>query len=341
MQYTKRGYLLLFMMFIILLVSAGCSSSDNNNSASSTKSEDSSASEVRGESGSTEAAKAETALPSGGGNSDGGIGDIAPSDSSGADSGFNQKLIYKAELTMEVGNYDTAVTELRNAIHQSGGYILQFQDGQYKNEKGSTYTIKVPSVGFMAFIERLEGIEHKRFERQVGATDVTEEYVDLESRLKAKQIVEERLLGFMDKAQKADDLVKFSQQLSEVQEEIEVLKGRIRYLDRNVAFSTVELRMYQPSNATAALDENKALGSKMSTAMNGSVDTLLVVLQGLLIFLSGALPVLLCLAIIGLPIYWLMRRHKRRPITPIIKPQSDALGQEKAENNENQQDPLL
>nr|WP_301539618.1 DUF4349 domain-containing protein [Paenibacillus sp. NEAU-GSW1] len=234
------------------------------------------------------------------------MADIALSSAQGA---FNQKLIYKANLTMEVSQYEKSVSELRNAIHQSGGYILQFQDGQYENEKGATYTIKVPSASFMSFIDRIDGIEHTRFERQLGATDVTEEYVDLESRLKAKQVVEERLLGFMDKAERADDLVKFSQQLAEVQEEIEQLKGRIRYLDRNVAYSTIELRIYQPSETTAHDEQDKNLGERMALALSGSMDAVSVALQAILVFVVGALPVLAVLAIIGIPVYFLLKRR--------------------------------
>ncbi|MFF2482876.1 DUF4349 domain-containing protein [Paenibacillus sp. NPDC058071] len=317
----KHFVLLLAVILTVLLVTSGCSSSNqyggNENTAASTS--DSKLSE-----GQTVAAKNEVAeraegdageANTSGGGEGGSIGNIAPAASS-SETGFSQKLIYKASLTMEVGDYDKAVTELRNAIHQSGGYILQFQDEQYKYEKGSTYTIKVPSGNFTSFIDRLDGMEHKRFERQIGATDVTEEYVDLESRLKAKLVVEERLLGFMDQAQKADDLVKFSQQLSTVQEEIERIKGRIRYLDRGVAFSTVELRLYQTSEH--AYDAKPTLGKRMSKTLSASVDTMVNVLQGLMIFIAGALPVVVFLAILASPVIWLVRRNsKSKPARPV------------------------
>ncbi|MNZ84095.1 hypothetical protein D3C78_1028400 [compost metagenome] len=123
---------------------------------------------------------------------------------SAGEDGFNQKIIYTANLSMQVDVLADAAVLLRNAIQQSGGYILQFQDTKYDGEIGSTYTIKVPADGFMSFIDRIEQIEHRAFERNIGGKDVSEEYVDLESRLKAKQLVEERLLGMMDQAMKAD-----------------------------------------------------------------------------------------------------------------------------------------
>ncbi|WP_338555667.1 DUF4349 domain-containing protein [Paenibacillus sp. KS-LC4] len=235
---------------------------------------------------------------------------------------FNQKLIYTATMTMEVDDYEAAAQQLRNAIHQAGGYILAFQDGQYGNEQGASYTIKVPAQGFMSFVERLEGIENKHLERELKGTDVTEEYVDLEARLKAKQVVEQRLLSFMDKAQQADDLVKFSQQLAKVQEEIEQIKGRTRYLDKNVAFSTIELRLYQPIDRTFKTGkEEQSLGGKMAASFKTSYEGTWNVLQGLLVFLAGALPALVIPVIIGLVIWWFVRRSRAK--TPPAKPEQE------------------
>ncbi|MFF2094364.1 DUF4349 domain-containing protein [Paenibacillus sp. NPDC058174] len=319
MRRLNRLHLVLLAIIMVAAVISGCSSSskDSNTASSQALSRNEKAmvqQETPAEDGEVSGLKkfsgAESAASSEMGETSGSIGNIGVGNSGGQEA-FNQKLIYKANLSMEVSAYEEAVTQLRTAIHQSGGYILQFQDGQYHNEKGSTYTIKVPSSAFMSFIDRLDGIKHTRFERQLGATDVTEEYVDLESRLKAKQVVEERLLGFIDKAERADDLVKFSQQLSVVQEEIEQIKGRVRYLDRNVAFSTIELRLYQPSSAAMA-NTGKTLGAKMSSALNGSFKGLMTFLEGLLIFLSGALPVLVFLAIIGGAVYAIYRRIKKR-----------------------------
>jgi uncharacterized lipoprotein YehR (DUF1307 family) len=227
--------------------------------------------------------------------------------------GYSQKIIYSAALTMEVEEIESAKTALKNAIHQSGSYILQFQDTKQSGEVGSTYTIKVPADGFMPFIDRIGEIKHSHFETNVNGKDVSEQYVDTESRLKAKQLVETRLLVMMEQATKADDLLKFSDQLSAVQEEIEVLKGRLRYLDHNVAYSTIELRLYQTDQSLyTASGEKKGLGAKMSDALTGSAETVIDGLKLLLVFIAGAIPVLLLLAIITAPIVWFMKKKRGR-----------------------------
>ncbi|CAM3232394.1 DUF4349 domain-containing protein [Paenibacillus lupini] len=339
MRNITKWYTFLLMIMVVALILGGCSSSnDSSNSDSATSSSNGAAaaadsfenqSVATENSASSSSAEAPTAVAGEAGS--GSIGEIA---AEGTGTAMNQKLIYKANLTIEAVDYDKAATALRNAIHQSEGYILQFQDGQYNGEKSSTYTIKVPAAGFMAFIDRLDGIEHKKFERQISGTDVTEEYVDLQSRLTAQQVVEERLLAFMDKATKADDLVKFSEQLSTVQENIERLKGRIRYLDNNVSYSTIELRLYQPDAKAETKDKEDGIGDKMSEAINDSVDAMISVLQGLLVFIAGALPILLLLFIIGVPVYWLRGRSRARnksmpsippqtPVTPSVKEETE------------------
>ncbi|XEC96861.1 DUF4349 domain-containing protein [Paenibacillus tarimensis] len=246
--------------------------------------------------------------------------------------GFNRKLIYRADLTMEVKDFGKAAAELRNMIHQSGGYMTQFSDSRSDYEVSANFTIKVPAGGFTSFIEKLGQMEHTRFQQQISGSDVTEEYVDLDSRLKAKQVVEARLLDFMDKASKADDLVRFSNQLAEVQEEIERIKGRMRYLDDNVAYSTIELRLYQPSERMVkVLAVGRPLGSRMTDALSASVQTMFTVFEALLVFAAGALPVLIVLAIIGAPVYlWMRRRSRALPRTALLPPAEE--GQDEEQN---------
>lgn len=143
---------------------------------------------------------------------------------------------------------------------------------------------------------------------------MTEEYVDLESRLKARQVVESRLIAFMEKATKADDLVRFSTELGEVQLEIERLKGRMRYLDQNVAFSTIELRIYQQLEPSVKVKEEEKPGflERITDALKDSTNFVYSFLQGLLVVIAGALPVLALLAVIAVPAYLIYRRNRRR-----------------------------
>jgi len=317
----KKGILAVISLLVLISMLVGCASADMNSSES--KRTDSGQMESLADR-ETSYMVSEVAVKDESAPAEGEVAD--KTNNGGIDAqlaigtdGFNQKIIYTATLSMQVDELASAATSLRNAIHQSGGYLLQFQDTKHEGEIGSSYTIKVPASGFMSFIDRIEQIKHNELERNIGGKDVSEEYVDLESRLKAKQLVEARLLAMMDKATKADDLLKFSQQLSGVQEEIERIKGRVRYLDNNVAFSTVELRMYQTNQTLKNKSlEKPHLGGRMSDSLVSSTKVVWDAINLLLVILAGALPVLAILAVILIPSIWFYRRRKQKALKPIV-----------------------
>lgn len=230
-----------------------------------------------------------------------------------ANAGYNRKMIYSANIVLKAESFPKAEEAVTNVLFQSGGYIVQFSDTKSEHEIGSTYVIKIPSSGLSRFIDRLAEIPNDGFERKLQGNDVSEEYVDLQARLEAKQAVETRLLAFMDKATKSDDLLKFSNELGSVQEEIERIKGRMRYIDQNVTFSTVNLRLYQTIAEDAVVPgekEKKGLGDKLSDAMRASTNALGDIGEGLLTFLAAILPILLALLVIGGPIWWGVHRSR-------------------------------
>lgn len=246
--------------------------------------------------------------------------------------GLNRKIIYKANMTMETEKYDDAQTQVRNLVTLQGGYIVQFAEGQSGSEKYGNFTIRVPAAGFSSFLEGIEDIPHKKLQRSMQGEDVSEQYVDLESRLKAKEAAEQRLLAFMEKAVKSEELVAFSNELGLVQTEIEQIKGKMRYLDQNVAYSTVELRLYQKvQSAAKAQDEEEPLSDRMGRAIGRSADVLVKVMEGVLIALAALLPVLMAVILIGGPfVWWRLRVRRQRAQRPIAgevgggaKPEAD------------------
>lgn len=257
----KRGSWIAALMLIVLLVS-GCSSGSQDKSAGSAAPVEKQVTSTDQASNKTDggAAKAESETADKSKNSaeepvsaDAELPNMpSPAQTSGAgfnsqdlSSGLNQKLMYKANIVMEIQDYGKAQSEVRNTVTLSGGYIVNFSETQSSSEKGGTFIVKVPANGFSSFIDRLENIAHESLQRSIEGQDVTEEYIDLESRLKAKQIMEEQYVAFMKKATKTTDLVAFANELERIQSEIEQMKGRMRYIDQNVSYSTVEIRLYE------------------------------------------------------------------------------------------------
>ncbi|MGZ7440500.1 DUF4349 domain-containing protein [Paenibacillus sp. TH7-28] len=227
------------------------------------------------------------------------------------DTGFNKKLIYRANVVMEVEDYAKAQSEIRNLVALTGGYIVEFSENQSQHELGGNFILKVPAAGFSSLLDKLEQLKPKSMQRTIQGQDVSEEYVDLQSRLKVKEAMEARYLKFVEEATQTSQLVKFVNELERIQTEIEQIKGRMRYIDSNVAYSTVEIRLYQPEQggSTLAAGDEPPLLERAKQALTGSIEVLSLILQWLIVFLAGALPVIAIAAVIVVP---LMLVHRRR-----------------------------
>lgn len=323
----------LHCIWVLLLVGilSGCGSGDSNsasnmamNSGAANKGEvTTSFSESTANQASSEALPASADAKGGGSGqeADSNPATAENTDSAGAGftgsdvvAGLNKKLIYRANLIMEVEDYAKAQTEVRNMITLANGYIIEFTENMSDYEQGGTFILKVPASGFSSLLNNLEKVENESIQRSIQGQDVSEEYVDLESRLKAKQLMEEQYINFMSKATKSSDLVAFANELGSIQESIEKIKGRMRYIDQNVSFSTVELRLYQTdeSISSAKATEEGPLLDRASEALKDSLKLLSMLFQGLVVFLAAILPLLIIGGVISAIVLWYRKGARRR-----------------------------
>ncbi len=119
-------------------------------------------------------------------------------------------------------------------------------------------TVRIPAKQFQSFLTILDEGNMKVQEKAVSGEDVTEQYVDLTARLEAKEVVEKRLLSFMEKAEKTEDLLKISADLAEVQEEIEQLTGKIKYLENQSDFATIDLFIKENNTSLPSVQNESA-----------------------------------------------------------------------------------
>lgn len=172
----------------------------------------------------------------------------------------DRKIIYTANLDIEVKDYQEAVDEIVSQVAADGGYIIKSQmysnsgDGSIRGE----ITIRIPQEKFNDFINLIKNGAYKVLHSSTEGQDVTEEYVDLQSRLKSKRVVEERLLSFMEKAEKTEDLLKISNDLGRVQEEIETILGRMKYLENRSDLATIQIKVQEKNTVSiTSLNEDE------------------------------------------------------------------------------------
>ncbi|WP_042224385.1 DUF4349 domain-containing protein [Oceanobacillus manasiensis] len=225
-----------------------------------------------------------------------------------------RKIIYTGSLRLEVKNYQQAVNEIESQVAAFSGYIVESSTYDYSEESSTNgnITARIPQERFHEFIQLIEEGSGKILESNVSGQDVTEEYVDLESRLKSKRVVEERLLSFMEQAEKTEDLLTISNDLAEVQEEIEQVTGRMNYLQNRTDLATVQINIEENNvNITGLSEDELNTWEKTKQQFLKSINVILAMLSGLFVFIAGNLPILIPLAGIAAIVWWVVRKKTK------------------------------
>jgi hypothetical protein len=152
-------------------------------------------------------------------------------------------LVYTANLTLAIFEVEPARKAIETLARELGGYMA--------SQSNQAITVRVPVERFhdaMARVEKLGDI----INRQVQAEDVTQEFFDLEVRLKSARAVRERLEQLLARASRVDESIAIERELERVVGEIERLEGRIRYWRDRASFSTIAVHFStQPKEVVA------------------------------------------------------------------------------------------
>lgn len=226
----------------------------------------------------------------------------------------SRMIIHQARISTNVKDLEKAQHNMEQKVKKYDGYIVESNVYLESDETSSgKMVVRIPEKHFETFLSEAEEEASKVLEKNVTGQDVTEQYVDLSSRVKSKRAVEERLLAFMKDAQKTEDLLKISTDLAKIQEEIEVLVGKINYLENQTSFSTIELTMHEKRVIIPEI-ENKDLNTweKTKKQFITSTNSLLSVGSGIIVFVIGNLPVLVLLGVIIVVVVCIIKRRKVR-----------------------------
>jgi glucan-binding YG repeat protein len=226
----------------------------------------------------------------------------------------NQMVIYQADLQLRVKKFEQTLQNIEARVVEYGGYISESNVSKDGVEQVSgVITVRIPQKNFQAFLHDAEGQAAEVLQRNITGTDVTEEFVDLESRIKSKRVVEERLTSFMKSAEKTEDLLKISADLAAVQEEIETIQGRMKYLENQTSLSTIHISLYENKVIVPNLeDEDLNTWDKTKKQFMKSTNMLLAAISGFIVFIVGNLPILGILAIAAVFIFLYIKKVRKR-----------------------------
>jgi len=224
-----------------------------------------------------------------------------------------RKIIYRGTLVLNVEDFGIVEKKISELIKSSGGYVAQFrEDRPYGAQRGGRWTVRIPVPQFDRFMEETGKLGVAQ-QREVHADDVSEEFVDLEARLKNKQQLEARLLELVAKrSDEIKDVIAMEAELARVREEVERMQGRLRYLTDRVTMTTIEISAFErhdfrPPEATFA--------GRIAQTFWQSLNLLREFGESWVLIVVGLAPWLVVLTLILGPLVWFVRRRARRPIT--------------------------
>src|SRR6266850_3674259 len=210
------------------------------------------------------------------------LNDAAKSDSVTA--AMERKIIRDADLTMEVPSTTETQRKVSSIAESHGGFIVTSEAKQREASEPAKRTLdiklvlRVPSNQFEGTLSEIEGLATNLTHRNVTGQDVTEEFIDLEARLKTQKALELQFLEIMRQANKVADALEVQRQIADVRTEIEKLEGRKRFLENRASLSTISVTLQSP---TAIAVSASSFGRSVREAVSESID----VASGIVLFL--------------------------------------------------------
>ncbi len=217
-----------------------------------------------------------------------------------------RQVIRTSALTVDVRDVDEAANALLRIAESSGGFIANSTIVRQRPSYG-TFELRVPVTRFGRVLEQVEGVGDVK-ERHLTGQDVTEDFVDLQARVRNLERHEHQLLTFIDRAVKVADLLAIEQELARVRGEIEQLTGRLRFMNNRIELATVDVTLREAQRSTPGFWNFSASLDRIQAAFVNTVRQFLVVAERLAVLTSALLP----LALIVLPGWMLARRISRR-----------------------------
>jgi chromosome segregation ATPase len=213
----------------------------------------------------------------------------------------NRKLIKDGSLNFKTRDLEKTKKDVAGICKTLNAYLSNESLNNFDDRISYHQTIRVPADQFEALVEQLEKLADKVENKNIHSRDVTEEFIDVETRLKNKTQVEARYRELLAQARTVEDMLSIERELGNVRQEIESTEGRLKYLTNQVAFSTLELSYYEVVGA------DFGFASKFVDSLADGWDNLLA----FIIWLLTLWPFLILFGGIG----WLIRKYWRRKAT--------------------------
>jgi hypothetical protein len=221
---------------------------------------------------------------------------LAPSYSASGDYSSSSQYVTKEgsiSIKVQEGTLSEKFDDMKGKLGSMGAETSDIRYTEYGNRKQYTMTVKVPPTKFESINEMLKSIGEVK-DISVQLEDVTQQYTDLDTRIRNKEIELERLYNLYNKSDNVSDLLDVEREVTRVETDLELLKGQKQYLVSRIERSTIAITIFEEKPASTQLTlPLESLGQWFFAAVAAAI-SLIVVAAGFL------LPIALVLGLIWL-----------------------------------------
>ncbi|MBM79492.1 MAG: hypothetical protein CMJ78_02720 [Planctomycetaceae bacterium] len=207
-----------------------------------------------------------------------------------------RRIIYRADLTLVVNDFEATERDLPKLISDMGGYVSETSIGRNRGvSRQATWVARVPVPKYERFLEDLTDLGVAQNFHQ-KADDVTSQFVDLEARIANKKQLEARIVELLkNHSGKINDLLEIERELARIREEIERMQGQLRLLDNQSSLATVSIAVREEQDYVPP--QEPTFTTQIASTFASSIDNIVNCVQACLLFLTAASPWLVLLTI--------------------------------------------
>lgn len=220
----------------------------------------------------TAPSSADKALNTNQGASKGGSGDLPE-----ASADFARKVIVNANMSLNVKDVVSAFAEANRLARSAGGYVEKSSFANVSGDRddsrrAANITLRIPSAQYDATLASLRGIDGAQVLSEGSkSSEVTEQYTDLQSRLRNLERTETQYLKLLEQAKTMPEILQLQDRLDSVRGQIEQIQGRLKVLDQLVDFTTIDVALAPFPLPTVGAGDSASLTQVFSTAWEQSV----------------------------------------------------------------------
>jgi hypothetical protein len=228
----------------------------------------------------------------------------------------DRKIIRNADLTIEVASPAEAQHRIVSIAESYGGFVVTSEAKQREGAEAPNRTldiklvVRIPENQFGGALDKIRGLASNLSHENVTGQDVTEEFIDLEARIKTQRALEAQFLQIMRQTGKIVDALEVQRQIADVRTEIERLEGRKRFLENRSSLSTITVNIQAPKPIITVTETGfrQSVRDSVSDSVELGSGIVLFFVRFAIVMIPISLLVLLpC----GLLVRYFMRRLKR------------------------------